>query len=296
MPLPIIRSEKHHQKPKWLKVKAPGSPEYMQTRAIVRAHKLHTVCEEAMCPNIGECWSHATATFLIMGDLCTRRCHFCAVKKGMPSTLMPLDKQEPEHVGKAVAELQLQHAVITSVNRDDLPDGGASHFAATVNAIHHYAPNCRVELLIPDFQGSIEHLKVVMDCRIEILNHNLETISRLYKKVRPNADYFQSLKILKTAKEFDPSVKTKSGIMVGLGETYDEVLEVMDHMRAHKVDIITIGQYLRPSEKQIPIHTFVTPEEFEAFREAAIKRGFAFVESGPFVRSSYHAWKHSAIK
>jgi lipoic acid synthetase len=280
-------------KPSWLKAKAPGSPEYLETKEIVKGLKLHTVCEEARCPNIGECWSHHTATFMIMGDLCTRRCHFCSVKKGTASTLKPLDHEEPDRVGKAVASLNLRHAVITSVDRDDHSDNGASHFAKTVHAIHTHAPTCRVELLIPDLQGAHKDLKTIIASGINILNHNVETVPRLYKKVRPGAGYIRSLTILRWAKELDPTIMTKSGIMVGIGEETQEVLALMDDLRASNVDIMTIGQYLRPSEKQLPIKSWVTPEEFAFYKEEGLKRGFKFVESGPLVRSSYHAWKHS---
>ena len=280
-------------KPSWLKVKAPGSPEFMQTRQIVKSLKLHTVCEEARCPNIGECWSHHTATFMIMGDLCTRRCHFCSVKKGDAETLKPLDPFEPDRVGIAVRDLNLRHVVITSVDRDDVADNGADHFAKTVAAIHKHAPDCKVELLIPDLQGNLRDLEVIVRSGIDVLNHNLETVPRLYRKVRPGAGYIRSLTILSKAKEFDSSLATKSGIMVGLGEERDEVLALMDDMRYHGIDIITIGQYLRPSERQLPVKAFVTPEEFEFYEEQGLKRGFKFVESGALVRSSYHAWKHT---
>lgn len=285
-------------RPSWLKVRAPGTPEYMETRSLVKGLKLHTVCEEAHCPNIGECWSHRTATFLIMGDLCTRRCHFCAVKKGSPNpgqenSLLPLNSSEPEHVGLAVKELNLKHAVITSVNRDDLPDNGARHFADTVAAIRKHAPQCKIELLIPDLQGSLADLKTIIESGIDILNHNLETVPRLYKKVRPQAGYIRSLTILRWAKELDAKVLTKSGIMVGVGETHDEVLALMDDLRWAAVDIMTIGQYLRPSPKQMPIRAFVAPEEFKAYELEGQAKGFKFIESGPLVRSSYHAWKHS---
>ncbi len=287
------RQERSSPKPSWLKVRAPGSPEFLETKGIVKSLKLHTVCEEARCPNIGECWSHHTATFMIMGDLCTRRCHFCSVKKGDDTNLKPLDAFEPDRVGIAVRDLALKHVVITSVDRDDVPDGGASHFARTVAAIHNYAPECKVELLIPDMAGSREDLATILESGIDILNHNIETVPRLYKKVRPYAGYIRSLTILSWAKEIDPSLKTKSGIMVGLGETADEVLQVMDDMRFHDIDIMTIGQYLRPSEKQLPVKAFVTPEEFKYYEVEGLKRAFKFVESGPLVRSSYHAWKHS---
>ena len=281
-------------KPDWLKAKAPGSPEYLETKEVVKGLRLHTVCEEARCPNIGECWTQRTATFLIMGDYCTRRCHFCAVKKGDAGTLLPLDAHEPERVGAAVKELGLRHAVITSVDRDDIPDGGARHYAATVRAIHAHAPGCAIELLIPDLQGNREHLALILQNGIDILNHNLETVPRLYKKVRPYAGYIRSLSILRWAKELAPAVMTKSGIMAGLGEEQHEVLALMDDLRAVHADIMTIGQYLRPSDKQLPVRAWVTPEEFEEYEREGLARGFKFVEAGPLVRSSYHAWKHSA--
>jgi len=293
------RPKQNLVKPSWLKVKAPGSPEYLETLKIVKELKLHTVCEEARCPNMGECWSHHTATFMIMGDLCTRKCHFCAVKKGtteagVANTLNPLDPFEPERVGIAVKELKLKHAVITSVDRDDSFDNGAAHFAKTVAAVHKHAPDCKVELLIPDLQGNDKDLATILAAQIDVLNHNTETIPRLYKKVRPGAGYLRTMHILSSAKRIDPRVMTKSGLMVGLGESFDEVLHVMDDMRWNNVDIITIGQYLRPSEKQLPVREFITPETFARYEEEGKKRGFKFVESGPLVRSSYHAWKHTA--
>jgi lipoic acid synthetase len=281
-------------KPSWLKVRAPGSPEYLETKKIVKDLKLHTVCEEAMCPNIGECWSHHTATFMIMGELCTRKCHFCSVKKGTSETLVALDPNEPERVGVAVKELGLKHAVVTSVDRDDVADNGASHFLKTVASIRKHAPGCKVELLIPDLKGCRQDLETILSAKIDVLNHNIETVPRLYKKVRPGAGYIRSLSIHRWAKEIDASTVTKSGIMVGLGETKEEVLGVMDDMRAVGIDVMTIGQYLRPSSKQLPVRAFVTPEEFKEYEEAGLKLGFRFVESGPFVRSSYHAWKHTA--
>jgi lipoic acid synthetase len=281
-------------KPSWLKVRAPGSPEYLETKKIVKDLKLHTVCEEAMCPNIGECWSHHTATFMIMGDLCTRRCHFCSVKKGTSETLVALDPFEPERVGIAVKELKLRHAVVTSVDRDDVADNGAAHFFKTVQSIRKHAPNCKVELLIPDLKGSRPDLETILSAKVDVLNHNIETVPRLYKKVRPGAGYIRSLAIHRWAKEIDSKVVTKSGIMVGLGETKEEVLQVMDDMRDAQIDVMTIGQYLRPSDNQIPVRAFITPEEFKDYELEGMKRGFKFVESGPFVRSSYHAWKHTA--
>lgn len=281
-------------KPSWLKVRAPGSPEYLETRKIVKDLKLHTVCEEAQCPNIGECWSHHTATFMIMGELCTRKCHFCSVKKGSSETLVALDPNEPDRVGLAVKSLGLKHAVITSVDRDDVADNGAGHFNRTVSAVRKYAPDCKVELLIPDLKGSRKDLETILASKIDVLNHNIETVPRLYKKVRPGAGYVRSLSIHRWAKEIDPGVVTKSGIMVGLGESREEVLGVMDDMRAVGIDVMTIGQYLRPTQKQLPVRAFITPEEFKEYEVEGMKRGFKFVESGPFVRSSYHAWKHTA--
>lgn len=280
-------------KPPWLKVRAPGSPTFLETRDTVKRLKLHTVCEEARCPNIGECWSHHTATFMIMGDLCTRKCHFCAVKKGDESSLSPLDPNEPERTGIAVKELGLKHIVITSVNRDDYPDMGANHFAETVVAIHKHAPDCRVELLIPDMRGEKWRLEIILASGVNVLNHNVETVPRLYKKVRPGAGYIRSLSILKWAKEIDPKVLTKSGIMVGLGEKPEDVENLMDDLRAVSVDILTIGQYLRPSTNQLPVKEFVTPQQFEQYRILGTEKGFKHIESGPLVRSSYHAWKHA---
>ena len=293
MSIAVPRRAKNTQKPPWLKVKAPGSPKYLETREIVKTHKLHTVCEEARCPNIGECWSHHTATFMIMGDLCTRRCHFCSVKKGTDDTLQPLDQFEPHRVGVAVKKLDLKHVVITSVDRDDIEDFGANHWALTVAAIRRHAPDCKVELLIGDMAGSKSDLKTIMDSGVDVLNHNVETIPRLYRKVRPFSGYIRSLSILRWAKEMSPTSLTKSGIMVGLGESRDEVLSLMDDLRDCNVDIMTIGQYLRPSKKQLPVREFVTPEEFDFYKEEGLNRGFKFVESGALVRSSYHAWKHT---
>ncbi|MBN8549396.1 MAG: lipoyl synthase [Deltaproteobacteria bacterium] len=293
MSIELPRGTQTIVKPSWLKVRAPGSEKYLETRDIVKTLKLHTVCEEARCPNIGECWSHHTATFMIMGDLCTRRCHFCSVKKGTSDTLQPLDPLEPERVGIAVKELKLRHAVITSVDRDDSSDNGATHFAKTVRAVRKHAPECKIELLIPDLQGSQRDLEIIVKSGIDVLNHNVETVPRMYKKVRPGAGYIRSLTILRWAKEFDPRILTKSGIMVGLGEEKEEVLALMDDMRAANIDIMTIGQYLRPSERQLPVKAYVTPEEFKEYEIEGLKRGFKFVESGPLVRSSYHAWKHT---
>lgn len=294
MAIDVPRNTENLVKPSWLKVKAPGSPKYLETKEIVKTMRLHTVCEEARCPNIGECWSHHTATFMIMGDLCTRKCHFCSVKKGDSDTLQPLDPLEPERVGRAVKELGLHHAVITSVDRDDSTDNGSSHFAKTVRAVQKHAPTCKIELLIPDLQGNRKDLETIVSSGINVLNHNVETVPRLYKKVRPGAGYIRSLSILGWAKEIDPRVMTKSGIMVGLGEQRSEVLALMDDLRHVGVDIMTIGQYLRPSERQLPVRQFITPEEFADYEREGLARGFKFVESGPLVRSSYHAWKHTS--
>lgn len=283
-------------KPPWLKVRAPGSPEYLQTREVVKTLKLNTVCEEAMCPNIGECWSHHTATFMIMGDACTRRCHFCSVKDGTPENLQPLDALEPHRVGVAVARLGLKHVVITSVDRDDLADRGCEHFVRTVESIQRHAPGCKIELLIPDMEGHRHFLEPIVLSGIDVLNHNVETVPRLYKKVRPGAGFIRSLSILRWAKETRPSVMTKSGIMVGLGETESEVYQVMDDLRFAGVDIMTIGQYLRPSKEQTTVKAFITPQEFDRYREVGLSKGFKFVESGPLVRSSYHAWKHTVAE
>ena len=286
-------SESRLRKPDWLKVRAPGSKEYLSTKGVVDGMSLHTVCREALCPNIGDCWSHHTATFLILGDHCTRNCRFCAVKNAASATLAAPDSTEPSRVAAAVKQLGLAHAVITSVTRDDLPDGGAAHFGETVRQIKAGCPGCSVELLIPDLQGSREALKAVVDSRPDVLNHNLETVCRLYDEVRPQAVYSRSLELLLRAKELNPGIRTKSGIMVGLGETKDEVLQLMDDLRASKVDVMTIGQYLQPSGCQLPVQSYVTPELFKEYEKEGLKRGFLFVESSPFVRSSYHAWRHA---
>ena len=282
------------KRPRWIKAKAPGSPEFLETLDVVKSKGLVTVCEEARCPNIGECWSHHTATFMIMGELCTRRCAFCSVKDGLKTTLEPLDIFEPLKVARAVKELGLKHIVVTSVNRDDLEDMGAAHFYRTAKAIRESNPECKIEFLIPDMRGKRELVESILkDGYVHVLNHNIETVPRLYRTVRPGAKFQRSLDILRWAKEIHPEVKTKCGIMVGLGERRDEVIEVMDKLREIDVNIMTIGQYLQPSQKQLPVKRFVTPEEFEDYKEEGMRRGFSFVESGTFVRSSYHAWKHT---
>ncbi len=285
---------KRRARPKWLKVKAPGSPEFMKTQEIVRELDLVTVCEEAHCPNIGECWAHASATFMIMGDLCTRRCSFCSVKDGTLSELQPLDPMEPVRVAQAIKRLALKHVVITSVNRDDLPDMGADHFHKVVKAIKHVNAETDIELLIPDMRGKRELVETILTSgAVKVLNHNVETVPSMYREVRPGSSFKRSLNILRWAKEAQPLVRTKSGLMVGLGETKDEVCEVMDALRESKVQILTIGQYLQPSAKQLPVRRFVPPEEFAMYKEEGLARGFLHVESGPLVRSSYHAWQHT---
>ncbi|MFQ5578125.1 MAG: lipoyl synthase [Anaerolineae bacterium] len=281
-----LESNLPKRKPAWLKAKLPAGKNYSRLKHLMRSQGLHTVCEEAMCPNIGECWSRGTATFLLLGDTCTRSCGFCHIKTGRPT---PLDEDEPRRVAEAVQAMNLGHCVLTSVNRDELPDGGAHIFANTLRQIRRRLPRCSVEVLIPDFRGSRQALKVVMDARPAILNHNTETVPRLYRTVRPQANYRQSLRVLSTAKALDPQAVTKTGLMVGLGETKEEVLQVMRDLRDHAVDILTIGQYLRPSPLHLPIRRYVHPDEFREYHDAGMAMGFKWVESGPLVRSSYHA-------
>jgi len=269
-----------------LRVRAPTGETYHWLKQLMRAKALHTVCEEAHCPNIGECWGHRTATFLILGDTCTRNCRFCNVKTGRPA---PLDPDEPEHVAQAAQAMDLKHAVITSVDRDDLPDGGASVFAAVIHRIRVLQPGCTVEVLIPDFHGQIDPLTTVMDERPNILNHNVETAPRLFRAVQPQCRYKWSLAVLQNAKLLWPEAITKSGLMVGLGESVDEVLDVMRDLRDLDVDILTIGQYLQPTRQHVPIARYYTPEEFDTLRERGYEMGYAWVESGPLVRSSYNA-------
>jgi lipoic acid synthetase len=274
------------RKPEWIRVKAPVSREYAETKAIVREHRLHTVCEEAGCPNIGECWTHHHATMMILGDTCTRACAFCNVKTGLPGAL---DPEEPLNVGQAVAKLGLKHVVITSVDRDDLPDGGAAHFAHTIRAIRGCSRGTTVEVLTPDFLRKEGALDVVMEARPDVFNHNLETVPRLYLTVRPGARYFASLRLLERAKELAPHGFTKSGVMVGLGESREEILQVMDDLRAARVDFLTIGQYLQPTKKHAAVARFWTPEEFRALEAIARAKGFLMVSASPLTRSSYHA-------
>lgn len=273
-------------KPDWLKVRVPGGETFQEVKGLVRNYNLHTVCEEARCPNIGHCWEKKSATFLILGDTCTRSCGFCAIKTGRPETLDPM---EPIHVAEAIRILGLRHAVITSVNRDELPDGGARHFAQTIRSARLRCPETILEVLIPDFEGNPESLRKVVDAKPDVVNHNLETVSRLYPQVRPQAKYRRSLELLKRVKEMDPTLGTKSGIMVGLGERDEEVLELMKDLRESDCDVMTIGQYLRPSLDHLPVIEYVHPEKFSYFREKGMEMGFLDVASAPLVRSSFHA-------
>jgi lipoic acid synthetase len=278
-------------KPEWLKARAPGGENYHDLKRLARSLNLHTVCESAHCPNIGECWQHKTATFMMLGNLCTRRCGFCAVPKGRPE---PIDYDEPRRVAEAVAILGLQHAVITSVNRDDNLIGGARAFAVVIDEIRKQAPSCHVEVLIPDFQGNPEAIKIVVDAKPEVLNHNTESVPRLYRVVRSGARYERTLRLLDYAKELNPAGITKSGVMVGLGEETSELLEVFRDLAAVNCDILTIGQYLRPSRDHLPMARLYTPKEFTELKTEALKMGFRHVESGPLVRSSYHAHEQAA--
>ena len=275
--------------PAWIRTKAPGGDRYTQLRVARRRFNLHTVCEEARCPNIGECWSHGTATFMLMGDTCTRRCNFCSVDKGKPGNL---DVNEPERVAEVIAEMKLDYAVLTSVNRDDLPDQGSGHIAATIEAIRHRLPACGLEMLIPDFRGEADCIRRVVTTPLMVLAHNMETVPRLYKSVRPGAIYERSLRVLEMAKEFRPDILTKSSLMLGLGETREELLAVFADLRRYGCDILTMGQYLQPSPEQLAVVAFITPIEFAELRDDALTLGFRHVESGPMVRSSYHAWEH----
>lgn len=281
-----IVSATPQRRPPWIKVRAPSGETYEWLREMMRSKSLHTVCEEAMCPNLGECWGSGTATFLMMGDTCTRSCGFCDIKTGRP---VPLDWLEPERVARAVKAMGLRHAVITSVNRDERKDGGAPIFAMVIRRIRELHPGCSIEVLIPDFKGSIDALRIVMDARPEILNHNVETVPRLFRKVQPQDHYEWAAATLSNAKKLDADVLTKSGIMVGLGETIDEVKAVMRDQRAWGVDILTLGQYLQPSKTHLPIERYYTPDEFVELKRYGLEIGFRWVESGPLVRSSYHA-------
>ncbi|HEY3248507.1 MAG TPA: lipoyl synthase [bacterium] len=274
------------RRPDWLKVRLPGGPNFQELNGIMRSQTLHTVCEEARCPNLGECWERRTATFLVLGNVCTRNCAYCAITHGLPTEL---DLAEPERVAHAVQAMGLRHAVITSVNRDELADGGAGVFAATIRTIHEYLPSCTVEVLIPDFKGDAAALRTVLDAAPEILGHNIESVPRVFRVVRHGGDYQRSLGLLSRAKEWGYTSFTKSGIILGMGETWDELLRTMDDLRAVDCDILTLGQYLRPGPDYHPIDRYYTPEEFARLKVIGLEMGFKYVESGPLVRSSYHA-------
>jgi lipoyl synthase len=276
------------RKPSWLKVRAPGGPNYLRLKGMMRELGLHTVCEEAHCPNVGECWEHGTATFMVLGDVCTRNCAYCAVSHGRPPSY---DVAEPARVAEAAERLNLRHVVITSVDRDDLPDFGAWVFAETIRQVHARLPGCSVEVLVPDFQGSEASIRTVLEAGPEIYNHNTETVPRLYKRCRPGGRYERVMRIFRLAREIAPQVPTKSGIIVGMGETIEEILRTMRDLRDVNVDILTLGQYLRPSERHHPLDRYYTPDEFRRLYDAGMEMGFRHVESGPLVRSSYHAWE-----
>lgn len=287
---PPAGTPRFERKPPWLKVRAPGGKNYAEVRRIMSSLNLHTVCEEARCPNIGECWEHRAASFMVMGDVCTRNCSYCAVAHGTPT---PYDPEEPARLAEAVAALGLEYIVITSVDRDDLPNGGAEIFAGCVTEIRDRLPDARVELLIPDFKGSENALRIVVESAPDVLNHNLETVERLYRLARPGGKYPRALELLRRAKQIAPDRVTKSGLMVGLGEEWDELLRAMSDLCEQNVDIITIGQYLRPSANHLPVARYYTPEEFGDLQRAGLAMGFGHVEAGPLVRSSYHAWEQA---
>ncbi|MDQ6887393.1 MAG: lipoyl synthase [Gemmatimonadota bacterium] len=276
------------RKPPWLKVRAPGGVNYARLKHLMRDLDLHTVCEEAHCPNVGECWEHGTATFMVLGDVCTRNCAYCAVAHGRPPKY---DIAEPARVAQAIGEMGLQHAVITSVDRDDLPDFGAWVFAETIRQIKERLPACSVEVLVPDFQGNEESIRTVLDARPDIYNHNTETVPRLYKRCRPGGRYQRVLEIFRLAKRIAPEIPTKTGMILGMGETVEEVVETMRELREVDVDILTLGQYLRPSAEHLPLDRYYAPDEFRELRDVGMAMGYRHVESGPLVRSSYHAWE-----
>jgi len=280
------------RRPEWLRVRFPSGPNFQDLLQIMRTQMLHTVCEEARCPNIGECWERRTATFLILGNICTRNCSYCAIAHGLPTEV---DWMEPERVARAVQRMGLRHAVVTSVNRDDLKDGGAAIFAETIRRIRAYVPGCTVEVLIPDFKGDPEALRTVLEARPEILNHNIETVRRVFKRVRHGGNYDRSLELLRRVKAWGYPSLTKSGMMVGLGEEWEEILETMRDLRAVDCDILTIGQYLQPGKDYAPVSKFYTPEEFATLKAIGLRMGFRHVESGPLVRSSYHADDHARL-
>lgn len=289
--LPVIQPAEQllsNRRPEWLKVRAPGGESFARIKGMMRSKALHTVCEEARCPNISECWSAGTATFMINGDTCTRSCGFCAVKTGRP---LPLDWDEPRRVADAVQQMNLVHCVITSVNRDEMTDGGAAIWAKTINEVRAKSPNTTIEVLIPDFKGNLDSLQLVVDAKPDILNHNTETVPRLYRRVRPQGKYHWTLNLLKEAKQ--RGMRTKTGIMLGLGETKEEVIQVMRDLREQNVDILTLGQYLQPTKNHLPVDRFVHPDEFAEYKHIGLQElGFGYVESGPLVRSSYHAERH----
>ena len=287
IPIKVERTVKAPRKPQWIRAKAPSGPNVMRIKKLLRDNNLHTVCEEASCPNLGECFGHGTATFMIMGHICTRRCPFCDVAHGRPN---PLDRNEPQHLAEAISILDLKYVVITSVDRDDLRDGGAQHFVDCVKAVRQESPNTKIEILVPDFRGRMDiALKIMAESPPDVFNHNLETVPRLYKKCRPGSDYEWSLQLLKRFKEMYPDIPTKSGLMLGLGESREEVVEVMKDLRKHLCEMLTLGQYLQPSLDHLPVDRFVTPEEFRELGDIANSLGFTNVASGPMVRSSYHA-------
>jgi lipoic acid synthetase len=284
----LSKPDQSPRKPGWLKVKAPGGKNYVGVKHMMRDLGLNTVCEEAHCPNIGECWEHRAATFMILGDVCTRNCSYCAVAHGTPA---PYDPEEPIRLAEAVARMGLRHIVITSVDRDDLPNGGAEAFAGCVTEIRRRMPEASVELLVPDFKGSDLALQIVVDAKPDILNHNLETIARLYRIARPGGKYDRALRLLRRAKDMDPNMVTKSGLMCGLGEDWDELVAAMRDLREQDVDILTLGQYLRPSDGHLPVVRYYSPDEFAELRDIGLELGYRHVESAPLVRSSYHAWE-----
>ncbi|MEK7322401.1 MAG: lipoyl synthase [Pseudomonadota bacterium] len=287
IPIKVEPTMQALRKPNWIRAKAPTSPEVARLKSVLREHRLHTVCEEASCPNLGECFSHGTATFMIMGDICTRRCPFCDVAHGRPNAL---DSEEPINLARTIAAMNLKYVVITSVDRDDLRDGGAGHFKDCIAAVRAQSPHTKIEVLVPDFRGRIDvALEIVAQQPPDVFNHNLESVPRLYKAVRPGADYAGSLSLLRRFKNAHPHVPTKSGLMLGLGETIEEIEQVMRDLRAHGVDMLTLGQYLQPSRHHLPVVRYVTPDEFAALGETAVAMGYANVASGPMVRSSYHA-------
>jgi lipoic acid synthetase len=291
IPIKVVPSEPL-RKPEWIRVRAGGGERFTEIKKVLREAKLHTVCEEASCPNIGECFGHGTATFMIMGDLCTRRCPFCDVAHGRPE---PLDADEPRHLGETIAKLALKYVVITSVDRDDLRDGGAGHFVDCIRAVRSLSPATRIEILTPDFRGRLDRALAVLDSGPpDVMNHNLETVPRLYRQARPGSDFAHSLLLLREFKARHPKVATKSGLMVGLGETNDEILEVMRELRAHDVDMLTIGQYLQPSKHHLPVSRYVHPDDFRMFEAEAARMGFVHAACGPMVRSSYHADRQAA--